>query len=72
MTDFHILLSSLPAELESDCFLTSDLNWQLANIRDISIKTGKIENIKQIINIYFNSKARSWQISIVFNIINHK
>lgn len=45
IADFDMLQSHLPAELESDGFLTSAIYWKPASIRDISTKTREIDNI---------------------------
>lgn len=45
IADFDLLQSSLPMKLELDVFLTSAINWEFANTRDISTKTREICNI---------------------------
>lgn len=40
--------------------------------RDISTKVKKDENIRQVINIYFNFKPRFWQVGAIIVITKHK
>ena len=69
------MLKSSPASSPSGqdhFFLTNAINWEPASTKKISIKIKGIKNIRQIINIYFNLKARPWQIGAVIDIIKYK
>lgn len=62
IVDFNILWSSLISFQSSwnNIFLTNDINWGPASIREINTKINEVKSIYQVISIYFNFKARFW------------